>query len=218
MNERRADDLHALARSFSARAPSRPLRQDCPEPADLYDAAAGRLDVEQRLRIVDHLAVCAECASAWRLAAELQPASPAPWKMRFASLPRTVLAIAATIVMATGAVYFLSEPTQQQVSPAYRDGSTLEPPESRLERAELPREQFRLRWSAGPAGARYTLRLTDSSLNPVLVETGLAAPEFVVAPSVLQDLASGTRLLWQVEMTLPDGRHVSSPTYAVVLR
>jgi hypothetical protein len=216
MNEQRAEEVEFLVHGFAAREPVLPLRQDCPDPADIYEAAAGRLDHELRLRIVDHVTICAECARAWRLAADLQPARRAAQKARFPVRTLGMLAAAASIVVAAG-VFFMMEPPEQTL-PGYRDGGSLAAPESRVEQSVMPRDEFRLRWSPGPAGATYTLRLTDATLTPVLVETGIAASEFEVPREALDNLDSGSRLYWQVEVRLASGEQAASPTYPVVLR
>jgi hypothetical protein len=216
MNEQRAEEVEFLVHGFAAREPVLPLRQDCPDPADIYEAAAGRLEHEQRLRIVDHATVCAECARAWRLAADLQPVRRAALEVRFPARRLGMLAAAASVVVAAG-VFFILQPAQQ-TPPGYRDGGSLAAPESRLEQSVMPRDAFRLRWSPGPPGATYTLRLTDTTLTPVLVETGIAASEFEVPREALDSLDSGSRLYWQVEMRLAGGTRAVSPTYPVVLQ
>lgn len=63
MNE--DDELRYLfARAFETATPS----DECPAPEDLLDALQGSVPEEERLAVVDHLAVCAVCAEAWRLA------------------------------------------------------------------------------------------------------------------------------------------------------
>jgi hypothetical protein len=202
-----------------AREPRRPLRQDCPASADVRDAAAGGLDLERRHCIVDHVTVCAECARAWRLAAALQPAEAAPLIVstsRRPCPPTSVLAAAASLVLVLSAVFLITPPTDT-VPSRYRDGGGRPAPESRLDDTTLPRDEFRLRWSAGPPDATYTLRLTDATLDSIVVEHGLIATEFVVPIAALDRVESGSRLLWQVEMHLPGGVRQPSGTYVAVV-
>jgi hypothetical protein len=219
MSEHKAHDSEALVRGFSAREPRRPLRQDCPASGDVHDAAAGGLDLERRHRIIDHVTVCAECARAWRLAAALQPAEVVPFTVstsRRPCPPTSILAAAASIVLVVSAVFLITPPTET-VPPGYRDGGGRPAPVSRLEDTTLPRDEFRLRWSAGPPDATYTLRLTDATLKSIIVEHGLTATEFVVPAATLDRVESGSRLLWQVEMRLPGGVRRPSGTYVAVV-
>jgi hypothetical protein len=41
---------------------------DCPPPDTLLDAVGRALPPEARAAVIDHVAVCAVCAEAWRLA------------------------------------------------------------------------------------------------------------------------------------------------------
>lgn len=214
-----AQEHEALRRRFSARPPSPEVRQDCPDPADLYEATSGELAIEARQRIVDHLTVCAECATAWRLAVELRaadraagatPRSPAvrPWM--------SMLAAAAGVVLTAGVVFLTMQATPPE-APVYRDGGGIARPVSLLEGTSLPRTDFRLRWTAGPPGARYTVRVTDSTLEPVFVRHDLADAEVHAPPAVFAGMKSGTQLFWQVEMRLPEGETVSSSSQLVEL-
>jgi hypothetical protein len=41
----------------------------------------------------------------------------------------------------------------------------------------------------------------------------LTRPEVTIDPAQLADLPRGSNVLWQVEVTLPDGERASSPTF-----
>ncbi|MCA9489692.1 MAG: hypothetical protein KC621_07200 [Myxococcales bacterium] len=59
------DDLRYLfAQAFTTGLPS----DECPTPEILLDAYHHVLPEPQRLLVIDHLAACAVCAEAWRLA------------------------------------------------------------------------------------------------------------------------------------------------------
>jgi hypothetical protein len=67
------DELRYLfARAFEGGVPS----DECPSPDALLDAFHQVLPEPARLAVVDHLATCAVCAEAWRLARNTP--SPAP--------------------------------------------------------------------------------------------------------------------------------------------
>ena len=79
----------------------------------------------------------------------------------------------------------------------------------------LPRQDFRLRWSSGPDGARYDLVVTTVNLEVIADVRGLDQPEHRVDPARLAPLAAGTRLLWRVVAHMPDGSTQSSATVGV---
>jgi hypothetical protein len=84
--------------------------------------------------------------------------------------------------------------------------------------AQLPRDACRLRWSAAPAGARYTVRVAAEDLTTVARATDLETPEYVVPVSALSQIPTGGRIVWQVDATLPDGRVIASPTFVTTLK
>ena len=80
--------------------------------------------------------------------------------------------------------------------------------------AILPADEFTLRWSPAPEGARYTVRVTDSRLRHVAAGEALVRAEFTVPEEALTGLAAGDIVLWQVEAVLPDGSRVTSRTFS----
>jgi hypothetical protein len=54
-------------------------------------------------------------------------------------------------------------------------------------------------------------------LTPLLLKQEIAIPEFIVPRSLLDVVATGEQLFWQVEARLPDGQRVASETYVVTL-
>jgi len=229
MSESRPD-FETLARAFAAREQSRGIMNECPDPEQLYEAASGTLEREQRLRIVDHVSQCVECSQAWRMAMELgaRPSGPVEqlrptlfsrlhpprWRVR-AKAVEIRLALAAAAMCAIAVAAYLALPVQQQ-RPQYRDVANPLAPVSLLAE-NLTRERFMLRWSPGPQGSTYTLRLTTADLLPLLVQQDVTKPEFLVPSAVLGRVVSGEQLLWQVEVRLPNGERVTSKTYVVTL-
>jgi hypothetical protein len=82
----------------------------------------------------------------------------------------------------------------------------------------LPRQDFTLRWSSGPDGARYDLVVTTVDLEVIADVRGLDRPEHQVDAARLAPLAAGTRLLWRVVAHMPDGSTLSSATVGVSVR
>jgi hypothetical protein len=220
--DRPSDDW--LAAALHAGADDRP-QEDCPPPERLWDAVSGRLPIGDRMAVVDHVSTCAACAEAWRLAVDLAAAQRAgteasggvahsPGRRR--RLNWWTFAAAAALVAAVGAAWLLQPPPV--VDPISRDPGT---PvlESRLpEPASLPREEFRLQWTAGPSGSRYDVIVTTVDLTIIADARGLEVPEYRVPPDRLAGVGAGTRLLWRVEARVPDGRTISSRTLEASVR
>lgn len=202
------EEFEKLSRAWAARDQSTAHEQH-PDAEELYEAAAGNVDHARRVEIVDHVAKCAECTQAWKIALEVgareakAPVTQRPWRF----------ALAASVILAVGLVTYLVIPVDQG-TPQYRQGVDPLAPISAIG-SSLPRDQFVLRWSAGPAGTTYLVRISTADLVTLLVESDLAATELTVPSSVLANVKTGDELLWQVEARLPDGRRVVSQTYVV---
>ncbi len=213
MNEARRE-LEALRRAFAARDPSLEARKQCPEPEQLFEAASGHLDREQRLKIIDHVSQCAECAEAWRLARETGAGlTGAPERAKPAGMWR--FGVAASVICGVGLAAYFVMPGRVG-PPAYREAAPSSAPVA-LVQGKLARDRFLLRWSPGPPGATYLLRLTTSDLTPLLVKQDLESNELLVPGDVLQRVASGEQLLWQVEARLPDDQRIASDTFVITV-
>jgi hypothetical protein len=201
-----SQDVDTLRAAFAARSQPESALASCPEPERVYDAALGRLPLTERLEVVDHVAGCAHCANAWRLAREMQPGAESRRRLG------APLAAAAVLVVAVGVVQLLPPP-----EPVYRDAGG-ETPLSLVTEPSLPRSAFVLRWSPPPSGATSTLRVLRNDLEPLLSISGLPGSSYRVPPDALEDVPSGAQLLWQVEVRLPGNRRVTSETFVVTLR
>jgi hypothetical protein len=224
VNERR-EEYERLSHAFATRRPS-PGRNECPDPEQLFEAASGNLAREYRMKIVDHVAHCAECTEAWRLRMELDPrptqdagessASISSTLPRADMMPLRRWALAASVVLAVGVVTYLALPVGDQI-PQYRDAAEPLAPTS-LVTGSLPRDRFVLRWSPGPQGSTYFVRLSTADLTPLLAQQHVASPELFVPSSALAKVRSGDLLLWQVEVRLSNGQQVPSETFAVTMQ
>jgi hypothetical protein len=187
---------------------------------EVWAAVRGELTPERRRAIVGHTAVCASCAEAWRLAMEVTPdaiaaAAPRPPAAGAPRWPATFvpLAAAAALVLAVGAGVWLSRPPRSTTAPGFRGGEAGGIRSLIADGEALPRDRFRLRWSAGPAGSRYAVRVTTESLDVVAEAEGLEEPAFLVPPPALSSLPAGAALLWRVEAVRPEGERTASPTF-----
>ena len=78
-------------------------------------------------------------------------------------------------------------------------------------------EFFLLRWK-GPTDASYDLTLMTEDLTLVVAQAAdLVEAEYLVAAEDLEELASGTQLLWRIEARLDNGQKLVSPTLRALL-
>jgi hypothetical protein len=212
------------------------------EPSDdlreqIWLAVSGDLPPAERRALVDRMATDAAVAEAWRVAYEmwrvLQPAHPSrvfvrgsiarhpPYRAwtrgstrvepHYSGWTSRVIAAAATVIVAAtiGVVSLLNRTPADEfrASPGYAVTSTLPA------NTPLPRDQFHLRWTPAPEGSRYQLRVTSEDLQVLATASDLATPEFVVPVARLAALPGGATVFWQVDVTLPTGGRVTSPTF-----
>jgi len=201
----------------------------CPEPDRLWAAAAGEGTAKERQEVIDHMAGCASCASAFRLARRLAqtPAEAAgstiitrfPVVRRWLSRPAPLAALAAALVLAVLVPGWWS---RQNHPPPLRSNGTGKGDhaiQSRIaEGATLPRDRAVLRWSAGPPGSFHEIRVSTREAQEVAVETGLETPRYQVPSEDLAGFPTGTVLYWQVTSRFPDGTSGTSPTFSFKLQ
>lgn len=227
MSRRPADrsTVDALRRAWAqadSEEPAGPAGSEAPDADRIWRAVAGELPAAEVRALADEAARDAEVAQAWRLARELHAASAAGEAggrvLRFPRLTAPLRwAVAATLALGLGLGLWLRSAPEE---PLMRGGEAEPALAPRVpEGASLPRGAFVLRWTAMPAPeARYTLRLTTARLELVAEVRDLATAEYRLPAEALAGLPAGSTLFWQVDARLPDGRVVSSPAYAVVLR
>lgn len=183
----------------------------------VWRALEGTLPANERRELIDRLAADPALAEAWRVAHELQTAggveggaSAAP-RQHAAGWRTGWLAAAAVFLAALSAVFvFQRYRTGDEGFRAVERYSV----ESLVDRdATLSRNEFRLRWTPGPPDTRYQVRVTTEDLQVLTIAADLAAAEYVVPGERLASVASGNRVLWQVDATLPGGERVSSATF-----
>ena len=207
-------EFETLARAFAAREGKRDTSSACPPAEQLFEAASGGLDREQRLKIVDHVSqlrgMCNGVATGDGARRAAREPAGRPERAR---LPR--FAVAASVILAVGlTTYFVREGHQE--SPQYRDAAHQLAPVSRTG-DRLSRNSAVLRWSPGPEGSTYAVRLTTADLVLVLEKQDITGVELAVPAAMLEKLPSGEQLLWQVEVRLPNGQRIASQTYVVTL-
>lgn len=211
-----------LREAFQARTGGPPPGTACPDPGRIYDAARGALLPGETREVVEHLALCPDCAEAWRLAVAFEEEAgaaeePAPVTARPAWRPRLVAVAATLVAAALAAGLWWSVVTVPEQAPIYRAAGEAEIVSLLPEGQPLDREAPVLRWrlepEAVPEGTTYDVLVSTEALEPVAEATELEEPRYELLEEALADLTAGARLLWRVEATTPDGRRISSPTF-----
>ena len=181
----------------------------------IWKAVAGELPASDRRELVDRMATDPAFAEAWRIADELwrasQTSSASPSEPQARWWAPSWIATAALVLLGVslGLVSYLnrSPNTEFRNRPGYEVQSAV-PSET-----AISRETFRLRWTPGPQGSRYQVRVTTEDLRVLATADGLTEPEFMVERDRLTTLPPGAKVLWQVDAVLPSGERISSPTF-----
>lgn len=191
--------------------------KECPTPELLVSSGRGELGAREDRQVILHIGVCTACATAWKIAREVA-SERVP--LRESAVGRSFVAqgwfrwaaAAAVLVVAVGLGVVILTPEREGV-PVYRapEGQWLR---SAVRADEpLPRDEFTLRWTAGPEGTFYDVRVLGARLEPLARAEGLERPEYTVREKALAQLPPGTRILWQVTAHPPDGQPVESETF-----
>ncbi len=229
------EDSEALRRAFSAMAEDGDL--DTVDDERIWRAVRGELSREERHAVIEETARNPAMAESWRIAKALsdelgdlvtadqrlgaeedaevsarQTATPSwvatrPWVRRHQwSLG---FAVAAMLALSIG---LSQSPWMPGSVSQYRQATQDEVVSLLAEGERLPRQDFTLRWSA-IEDARYRLRLLTPQLQVLLDVDDLGTNEYRVAAQQLSAIPSGSRLLWQIDAHLPDGRRLTSATF-----
>lgn len=193
----------------------------CPDADRLVASGRGELARRDDRDVLLHIACCTACAAAWRVTRDVAaPAEPLQFSVRRRTPMSTHwyrLAAAAVLCLAAVGLGVIFWPSGEQPSPIYRapEGQWLR---STIDADDpLPRDRFVLRWTSGPEGTFYDVRVLGARLEPLARVRGLDRPEYTVRAEALEQLPSGTRVLWQVTAHLPDGQPVESETFFAVV-
>lgn len=219
MNET-APDIDALRAAFLSPDAHRQAGPDHPAAIALWAAAAGELPAAERDALLDHAGACGACAEAWRLILEVDRQRRGVHVTVADSRPRPrrvwrFVAGAALAGAAAVALFAILPRRGADTAPAFRDGPI--PPITSLvpDGAHLPREAFVLRWSAGPAGARYTLQVDTATLETFYAVRDLDETDARVPAARFEGLPRGAKLFWRVEARNGSRTVAHSSTYQV---
>ena len=214
-DDRAADDR--LRSAFQALGAGNGRECSSDDLERVWRAMDGTLDAGERRDLIDRLASDTALAEAWRIAGELHAAAEADAPARAA--PRRAvtgwrsgwLAAAAVLLAAVGTVVVFQRIQPSDDTFRAGDGYTVESLVGAD--AALPRDQFRLRWTPGPPDTRYQVRVTTEDLQVLTVAADLPVAEVVIPGDSLSPVASGGRVLWQVNARLPGGGTITSATF-----
>lgn len=202
----------------------------------IWQAVRRELPAAERRAVVARVAADPAWAMAWRLAHALSDAAArteatvAPLAPVIALAPRRLErlrtrlahsgpvwgALAAVLLVVVGGVVVMERRGDES---ARTRGKTDEALTSALpDAAALPRTAFTLRWTGVPQATLWSVQVSSEDLAVVHHVEGLKAREYAVPETVLAPLASGARVLWQVEAHLPDGSTRRSSTFVNVLK
>ncbi len=204
------DALRVLWREHDGTAPG----AACPAAAALWSAAHGTAPLAAREAVAEHALRCGACAEAWRLARALgaDEALAVRQGTRRRATWRRALAAAAVLAVASVAVFVVTGRVPDG-GPVLR-APALEAPRALVgEDAALPRDAFRLRWTAGPKGTVYDVEVGTPALVILDRAHALDRAEYTVPARALQGLPAGAPVAWRVIATWPDGRTVASVTF-----
>jgi hypothetical protein len=126
------------------------------------------------------------------------------------------VAAAAVLIVAVGlGVQYLRPEVEEE--PVYRAQESAWVLMEGEDGEALPRESFVLRWSDGPHGSTYDIRVMTEELEMVAEARMLELSEFQVPPGAMQALPAGARIFWQVTAHSPDGRRIDSDSFLAVI-
>ncbi len=190
-----------LERAFAGLT-SQPTPQ-CPSLDDVWRAAQGHAGPAEVERIAEHMAGCAACAQAWRLAAGLrEPRRSATLLWRTSAIAGAFAAAAAAIGVAV-----LHRPADVERGPAEAAPRALV--------TEAPAADCVLRWTPVAHATSYEVVATLEGGAPILKTTVTSVTSLRVPAA---PLAGQRQIFWRVRAYLDDGTTVESGTLALRLR
>lgn len=200
------EEIETLREAFSASVRVAGEGRDCPQTEAVWKSARRELEPSEEDAVLMHIGECPACAAAWRIARDLT--EDLSRRRSFRWVP---LAAAAAVALVLVGVGLLDWPTRDDA--VYRAGGDrwLQSlvPEDRI----LSRQDCLLRWTPGPEGTTYQVRVTDERLDFLARGRGLAVAEFRVPEAALEDLPPESKIFWQVTARLPDGTVSDSTSF-----
>jgi hypothetical protein len=210
-------DHRALREAFGASWHEIRGGRQCLPWERLWDSAHGTLSRRDEEPVLLHLGECSACAAAWRMAREMALDAPdgrVPVPARRWRPSRWIpIAAAAALLVVVGAIGVQVLRDRTPSAPVYRSpGADWLHSELAADQV-LPRDHCLLRWTPGPEGTTYQVRVMSEDHDALARGRRLDRAEFLIPPAALEGVPSGGRIFWQVTVRLPDGRTVDSETF-----
>lgn len=205
-----------LRRAFEDAPGALPPEGGCPATEEIWLGARGELVGERRRAFLDHLVECAACARSCNIAAELiaQEAAEVSAEARGSGFGWVRVLVPAAAVLVAALLWIAPfDRTGRDAPEEFREPETLAIDSGLDEATPLPRERCVLRWSPGPEGTLYSVRVSSEELRVLARADELSEPRYEVPAEALDALADGDTFLWRVEALLPDATRVSSPVF-----
>ncbi|MCM3875421.1 MAG: hypothetical protein NEA02_03280 [Thermoanaerobaculia bacterium] len=193
---------------------------ECPSAEVLARGAASELSHVERIAFAAHLAACENCSELVRLYPDVKSWADSASARLGRARPRTNLRapwLLAAAVVALGVGLVAVNRFRPAEPPSYRAGATLELRSLLEADRPLPRAAFRLRWTPGPAGSRYSVLVARENLAPIARADGLTVPEILVEERLLADLPPGSRVIWRIRAVPPGSTTLASPTFVTTV-
>jgi hypothetical protein len=211
--------VERLRESWRERHDAGAASPDCAKPERVWSAVCGEAPREEARRLLLHAAGCPACGTALRLAREISAASGvAVANPARAGIPWYGWAAAAAAAAALLSLPLWLPSGEQPDASAYRDQGA-EAIRSLVPDGEaMPREGFLLRWTPGPPGTRYSVRVTQADLTPVASTQALEGAEWHVPAEAFAGLPAESLLYWRVEAHLPEGGESTSEAFRARLQ
>ncbi len=214
-------EVEYLRRAFAAAPASEKPRADCPPASRIWEGVRGELAPAAFRQMLHHIAACAVCTEAWRLAEKLEEGClesgeegpeemPVPPSFsRFRRLHAYGGAAAAVVILAVG----LSVRDGGTGDPAMRggdggaavsrasSGSEIE----LLDKGPLPRNNCLLRWQDPRKAQYYKLRVysVEDPWNPLVKVPRLEVLQYLVPPEALAGLPPNSKLKVHLKAVYP---------------
>jgi hypothetical protein len=222
------DKLKQLYQQQTARSARR--QAECLSDETLLRAAAGELGQTERERMADHLMVCSDCATEYRLVQSLKPwaervvaTSGEPvaeaemieqhsgwaasvrafWEQLLYASKWRAAAVAAMLVVAVGAsvIVWRAMQSDQGSIPSERGGGSMTMEVEPPNGVVLDEPPERLAWSAVENAESYQVVLYDFESTPIWESSPVTSPAVSLPEAVREGLPRGQPYYWRVVVT-----------------
>jgi hypothetical protein len=196
-----AEESRRLRDAFAATSPEDVPTAECPSAERIWEATRNELGPAELRQVLLHVASCAVCTEAWRLAEELESSQPdelaeSPARPeRGSAFGWLKLAGAAAGIVA---VFLVGMTLRDQ----FTVGSSARGLSLLSEGEAISRSDCRVQWIA-VEGATYDVQVLTEGLEVLTEESGLSSPEYAVPAEVFESTGSGTVLLLHIEARRP---------------